>query len=356
MAIVHLHRGGFEHQEPDMGTPEVAPALQPLHPLETREGVLLLEQKPLPTFYDIGIDFVTPDKHRPDLDTDFGRYFQRDITFSDGTKRHQLVGVPNEPSSTVPIVKKGAWFTRYDGGFNIKTTDKYHRNGRFTLTEGHSLNRFHSLYRNGWDMHLSVQRAGEDYADLLQTEVVDDEGDSDGAMEATAFEAYDQFFGTYTRDGYKVDPALVRKIGRIDVKKFVRHPEYVLREMYCLGRQAVRLARDEEENIKEYVETVEFSKEFALSNIYLFRGLFWGEFGHVLAHLPPSQRGHYRLFEFSIANQKREFRSVLRGSSGIARQGVSEEIVPGTHLSIANPRTIRTKVAYMTSIEERLAA
>lgn len=357
MALVDIPRGGTYPEEPDMGSSaSVAPALEPLHPLETREGVLLLEQRALPTFPDVGIDYISPDKHREDLETEHGRYFQRDITFSDGTRRHELVGVPNSPTSTVGIVKKGAWFTRYDGGFNIKTTDKFHRLGRFTFTEGHALNRPHSLYRNAWDMHLAVRAAGDDYGDAVQTDIVDIEGDSDGAMEATGYEAYDPEFGTFTRDGFLVDPAMVHRIGKIDVKKFLRHPDYFFREVFCLGKQAVRLARDEEENIREYAGTVEFSKEFALSNLYLIRGLFWGEFGHVLAHVPPRQRGHYRLFEFSIANQKRELQSVLRGSSGLARQGVSSEVVTGTHLSIANPRTIRAKVAHLATSEERLAA
>src|SRR5690606_24257596 len=147
-----------------------------------------------------------------------GKYYQRDVYFSDGTQRREYVGISNNPTSTIPIVKKPAWMTSNSQGFNKTTTDKFHANGRHSITEGIALNKAHSLYRNVWDVHLALKEAGEEFGDTLQTEIIEVEGDSNGAMEGTGIMAYSPEFKRIVQDAYLVDPCIVRKISVVDIK------------------------------------------------------------------------------------------------------------------------------------------
>lgn len=327
---------------------QVPESITPLHPFETREGVVLLEQASLPRFDDIEIDRVTT-RRQKSMDTDHGKYYERKQIFSDGTKRIEYIGVADNPVSTVPMVKKPAWVTSASKGFNKRTADRFLAIGRNVIIEGIANNRAHSLYRNAWDTHLALDYASVEFYGIIGTSEIDVEGDSNGAMEGTGVMAYAPYFDRHVRDAYLVDPCIVHKIGALDVGKFLRHPDYFAREIYCLGKQAVRLARDEEENIRDYAKTLELTPEFVIGNLLLSRGLFWGEFGHVLSHVPEDQRAHYVLFEYSIANQKQAFQRILRGASGLARQGITTQTLIGTHMSIANPKTRQSKIDYFTA-------
>lgn len=306
--------------------------------------VLQLEQQNLPTFDDIAIANTTI-LPRPDLDTKWGYYFERQLLFNDGTRRTEYVGLAFEPLSSIPVYKKPAWFTAPERGFNKLTSDSMHQIGRHTITGGIATNKAHSLYRNAWDNHLSLDDVPKTF-EQINTNVIDCEGDSNGAMEATGVIAYSESFNRKVRSAYLVDPCLVHKIASYDVSKFIKHPDYLPREIINLGKHALYLFKEEGDTI-EYLKTIQPSKEFLIGNLLLSRALFWGEFGHVLAHVPENQSAHYRLYEYSIANQKKDFVSIVRSPNKLNRSKISIEVLPGTHISIANPNNLREKTKYL---------
>lgn len=312
----------------------------------TSSDVQKLENENLPTFDDINIvsKNILP---RPDLDTQWGYYFERKLHFSDGTKRVEYIGLAFDPTSDTPVYKKPAWFTAPERGFNKLTSDSMHQIGRHTITGGIATNRPHSLYRNAWDNHLSLNDIPEDFTQI-HTDVIDCEGDSNGAMEATGVIAYANLFNRSVRSAFLVDPCLVHKIAPYDVSKFIKHPDYLPREIINLGKHALYLFKEEGDTL-EYLKTVRPSKEFMMGNLLLSRALFWGEFGHVLAHIPEQQSAHYRLYEYSIANQKKDFVSIVRSNNKSNRNNISIEVLPGTHISIANPNNLREKKDYIAS-------
>ena len=309
-----------------------------------QKDVITLEQEPLPTYETIQIQ--TQDiRERFDLSTEHGTYFEKKVLYSDGTKRTEYIGLAKKPTSDIPVYKKPAWFTAPDKGFNKLANDSMHKIGRHTITGGIATNKAHSLYRNAWDNHLSLDETGLQFYQI-DTSVIDCEGDSNGAMEATALMAYGQHFNRTVNKAYLVDPCLVHKIASYDVSKFFKHPDYIPREIFNLAKHVVYLLK-EEGDIIEYAKTLQPSKEFIIGNLLLSRALFWGEFGHVLAHIPENQTAHYRLYEYSIANQKKDFFSILRSDTKNLRRNVSAEVLPGTHISIASPDNLDKKVQYL---------
>lgn len=344
MALAQSPSPEFSSDGPQAATPQNVQKLRP----HQNEDVFLLEQEPLPTFEDISVKLVGEPMPRPDLDTEFAQYYQLNQRFSDGTRAKGVMGIAQNPISDIVIAGEPAWFTSLDRGFNQRTSDRLAELGRHTYRQGIP-NRAHSLYRNAWDVHLALGLVASTFDNQLQTTVIDGEGDSNGAMTSTGVLAYSETFDREFRDGFFVDPCIVTKIGLEEVVKFIKHPEYVAKEMYCLLRQAVRLIREEEEDAASYLKTIEFSAEYLIGNALLPRALFWGDLGHLLAHVPEDQKGFYRLFEHSIGNQKRKFHEILRGSEGESRPGIKTEVVTGTHLSIANPRTVDAKIAYFAN-------
>ncbi|MEI7682819.1 MAG: hypothetical protein WCJ24_00775 [Candidatus Saccharibacteria bacterium] len=309
-----------------------------------KADVFILQTSPLPTFGDISIDLLGDPIPRPDLDTRFVNYYQLNQHFSDGTRARGVVGIALNPISDLPIVGEPAWFTSLDRGFNQRTSDRLGELGRHTYRQGVP-NQGHSLYRNSWDVHLALGVVAQKFEDKLQTTIIDAEGDSNGAMTSTGVIAYSEAFDRVVRDGYFVDPCMVSRIGLEEALKFLKHPEYIAKEAYCLFRQAIRLI-NEEEDATSYIKTIELSTEYIIGNALLPRALFWGDLGHLIAHIPETQKAHYRLFEHSIGNQKRKFHKILRGPNGTSRQAVTTEVITGTHLSIANPKTINAKLEY----------
>lgn len=346
MALTEFPRHGMQPEEPDMGSSvSVTPEQALIHPLETPEGVLLLEQTPLPEFPDIGVE-STRIWRRSDLDSVFGFAWRRDILMSDGTHIPEYIHIAKKPISDVPVVSEPAWWTSPERGFNQKTSEKLNFVGRHNVIHGIP-DRAHSLYRNAHDVHVALDYADRDFSEF-GTDEIEAHGDSNGAMEGTGVLAYAPLFGRKVLDAYFIDPALVHTIDRSDVAKYREHPCYALKEILSLGKQALRLALDPKENALDYIATLDLSKEFMLRNIKLARALFWGEFGHLLAHVPEDQTAYYKLFKHSIPNQKQTFLKVLRGPSGFRRQEVTTDVVPGVHLSIANPRTVNAKVNYLS--------
>lgn len=314
------------------------------HESFAQKDVRTLEQEALPTFENIQI-YSEQIIERPDLATNHGSYFEKRIKFNDGTRRTDYIGLAKKPTSDVPVYKKPAWFTAPEKGFNKMANDSMHKIGRHTVTGGISSNRAHSLYRNAWDNHLSLDATGHQFYQI-DTSEIDCEGDSNGAMEATAVMAYGEYFGRKINKAYLVDPCLVHKIASYDVSKFVKHPDYIPREIYNLGKHVVYLLK-EEGDVIGYAKTLQPSKEFVIGNILLSRALFWGEFGHVLAHVPENQTAHYRLYEYSIANQKKDFFTILRSDTKNLRSNISVDVLPGTHISIANPNNLDEKIKYL---------
>lgn len=339
MALVQSPSPEFSSDGPQAATPENVQKLRP----HQNEGVFLLEQEPLPTFPDVGIE-KTKTIRRPDLNTDDAQYYERTLLYSDGVKIPSLVGVARKPSSDIPIVTIPAWWTSIYKGFNKETADRFNAQGRHTYLHGIPTNHARSLYQNSWNVHLALDDVAGEFADVIETSVIDEEGDSNGAMTGTGVMAYGPDFGRRVRDAFLVDPCMVQKIGASEVLKFVRHPEYLAKEIYCLGKQAVRLVKDEEESALKYLGTVDFSRDYLIGNLLLARGLFWGELGHLAAHVPAEQQAQYYLFDHSIFNQKKALLEIIHGSLGNARPGIGHENHTGTHLSIANPRTLRAKV------------
>jgi hypothetical protein len=316
------------------------------------EGVFLLEQTPLPDYINIEVDTARTSelKRYPDMDTRFGRYWGRHVVMSDGAEFPEFIGIARNPvedgllQHSVP-----AWFESPGQGVVKIENDKLHMQGYHTWTSGIPLNRALPLSRTAFNIHASLTEHAADFSHYFSTDEIKVHGKSNGAMTETGVMAYAEQFGRVITDGYLMDPALVRKLGIEDFKKFAKHPEYLLREGFCLGKQALRLALDPKESALEAARTIELSPEYLIGNLLLTKALFSGEFGHLLAHVPEEQRAHYRLLEHSISNQKRKFRLILRGSNGDARPDITYDEIMGTHISIINPRHTRDMIQYLAA-------
>jgi hypothetical protein len=307
------------------------------------EVVFNLEQTPLPTFHGLEIETETEPKRRHDLETGNFKTYERTLTLTDGTRFKDLISLSDTADGPL-ITGNPAWLTSLDGGINAFTNAKLNQINRNTHWKGIPENRANSLHRNAWDTHLALDSAQLEYG--IDTSTVDVQGDSNGAMTGTGVITYGPEFARKINDAFLVDPCMVQKIGREDIVKFLKHPEYPFKEVYCLGKQVVRIFKKGEVSLGDLAGTAEMSTEYVIGNILLARALFWGEFGHVAAHLPEDQQAQYYLFNHSLANQKRMLMRILRGSLGDARPDVTWETHTGTHLSIANPATVEAKVDY----------
>jgi hypothetical protein len=225
-----------------------------------------------------------------------------------------LVGVAINPTSDVVIGSVPAWWTSLYKGFNKKTADKFNAGGNHVYIHGIPQNLAHSLYENSWNFNLAADNLEAEFGDTFSTKVMRLVGDSNGAMTSTGAIAYSPDFGRVVEDAFLVDPCMVHKIGKAEVVKLMRHPDYLAKEIISLGRQAVRLVKEEEEDALEYLGTVDLSIKFLIGNILLARGLFWGELGHLAAHMPQDQKAHYYLFDHSIFNQKKALLEIVHAS------------------------------------------
>lgn len=319
----------------------------PEHPRED-EGVLVLEQTPLPDFTHLEVNTArtTELRRRPDMDTSFGKYWERQVVMSDDARFPEFIGIAQNPTDGSIIHSVPAWFESPSQGLLKKENDKLHAQGIHTWTTGIPVNRSLSLARTAFNIHASLTEHAQDMAYDFSTDVIQVRGKSNGAMTETGVMAYAPQFERIVEDGFLMDPALVQKLGFEDIKKFLMHPDYPLREVYCLGKQAIRLAVDPHESVIEAARTIEFSAEYALGNLLLTKTLFGGDLGLLLAHVPEEQHAHYRLLAHSISNQKKVFKRILRGSSRQARSDVTYDQPMGTHISIINPRHTRDMLDY----------
>lgn len=320
-------------------------------PLSSSGQVSDLRSIPLPD-YDIGIETVTTTA-RPNDKTAHGDYWQRTIIMSDGQKHFELLGLSNHKEADNLTVSIPAWWTSPFQGFNKETADKLMAAGHHILIKGVPVNRLAPLSRGAHDMHLSIdQLASDGLSYYFNPDEIAVHGDSNGAMQGTGIMAYASRFNRKVNNGFLVDPCLVRKVDSSDIKKLIRHPDYGIKELVCLGRQILRVTARPQERIENYIKTIEPSTSYFIGNLLLAKALFSGEFGHLLAHLPPKQRAHYLLFNHSIANQKSDFIKMV--SERPDSPSITWETRSGTHMSIVNPRTANDKIRYLTNPQDSI--
>lgn len=344
MAVIEFPGG------PDPSQAEGKVLWLPERPRED-EGVLILEQTPLPDFTHIEVDpsQTTELKRRSDMDTPFGKYWERRVVMNDDVEFPEFIGIAQKPGNGSIVHSVPAWFESPSQGLLKEENDKLHAQGIHTWTTGIPVNRSLSLARTAFNIHASLTEHAEDMAYDFSTKVMRARGKSNGAMTETGVMAYAPLFDRTIEDGFLIDPALIQKLGFSDIKKFLAHPEYPLREAYCLGKQAIRLALDPHESVIQTARTIEFSREYIIGNILLTKTLFGGDLGLLLAHVPEDQHAHFRLLSHSISNQKKVFQRILRGSTGKARPHVTYDQPMGTHLSIINPRHTQSMVDYLAA-------
>lgn len=316
------------------------------------EDVLALEQAPLPDFTDLEVNIkkTTGLKRLPAMDTSFGTYWGRRVAMSDGLVFPEFIGIAKQARDDATLVHSvPAWFESPSQGALKRENDRLHEAGLHTWTSGVPTNRISSLARTAFNIHASLTEHADDFDHFFTTDELKLRGKSNGAMTETGVMAYAGLFDRSIGDGFLIDPALVQKLSLEDVQKFGRHPEYVAREVYCLLKQAVRLARHPQESVLEYAATIEPSCEYFIGNVLLAKTLFGGDLGLLLAHVPKDQQAHYRLLAHSISNQKRVFKQILRGSSGDAHPDITYDEPMGVHLSIINPRHTQDMIDYLSA-------
>lgn len=298
---------------------------------------------PLPQ-YDYGIETIKTTR-RDELDTADGRYWERAVTMSDGQRHTEILGLSNNPNADELVVSIPAWWTRLDGGLNKVTSDTLHQRGKHTLTKGVAENRFASLSRGAHDVHVVLNHADDGLNYYFDTTKIYVHGDSNGAMQGTGILGYASAHNREVIDAYLVDPCIVRRIQKPDVDKLLTHPTYLPKEVLSIARQVIRIANHPDMDLKECAKTIESNPSRILGNLMLGRALFSGEFGLLLAHLPPEQRSHYLLFNHSMANQKRIMLQILDTIDSKA----TIDVRTGTHTSIANPRVLSEKIDYIST-------
>lgn len=338
----------FRDQPP---TAELATVLD-LRP-DIDQTVFLLEQTELPTFADTAVQTAKV-LRRSDLDNKDAKYYQRKLTFTDGTRRDDIYGQANHPVSDIIIDSSPAWWTPLDRGINKITSAKLNELGFSTHRTGIAFNRAHSLYRNAWDMHTTLESLEVSFD--VDTKKILLEGDSNGGNTGTGELAYSEAFKREVVGFFLEDPCLANKIGAPLLRKLLLHPEYLGREAFCLGKQGVRTIREEDFSARELIRTASTSPSHILANLMLTRALAWGELKHLAAHVPDDQTGVFYFFKHSIANEKSPFGRIIRGSAGNARPGINIEQHRGVHLSIVNPRTINAKQGYFADQRDRLVS
>lgn len=339
----------------------LSPVFEPspeLHPVQIEQAapepeITELVDTPLPE-YDIGLAHPPKTVRRADLDTPYGNYYERTVTMDDGAIHSEIIGISLQPDADKVVVSVPAWWTSIQSGVNKGVSDQLHAHGFHTLIKGVPHNTFTSLSRGAHDLHVSLGY-DDGFGYFFDSDEILLQGDSNGAMQGTGAIAYAPAFGRKVIDAFLVDPCLVRPIGRKDIKKLIRHPLYVAEEMVCLGRHALTMALDPETDMREVIRTVEFDENFILGNLRLAYPLFKGEFGHLLAHVNPDQAVHYLHFDHSIANQKSDFTRIVNGRPG-GQGKTTQRVVPGTHMSIADPRTTRTKLEYLIASSQKEVA
>lgn len=282
---------------------------------------------------------------RSDLDTNYGKYWERQVVMSDGQKHTEILGLSTKTEADELAVSIPAWWTRLDGGLNKVTSDELLKSGKHTLIKGVSENQPSSLSRGAYDLHTVLSFDNNDglgyYFDSQKIYV---HGDSNGAMQGTGVIAYAPNFDREIIDAYLVDPCIPHKINCSDIKKALEHPTYVPKELLSLTRQIGRMMISSDLSLSEYSKSVENDPKRILGNLMLSKALFSGEFGSLLAHLPPEQNEHFVIFKHSLANQKQFFIKILESIGSKA----TVNIRTGTHASIADPRILADKISYLT--------
>ncbi len=319
---------------------ERAVALGTKNSLSDQEVQELIDT-PIPV-YEEGVEEVAT-KRRDDLNTDAGTYWERTVTMSDGQRHSELVGISKNRHADALVASIPAWWTRLDGGLNKITSDAFHRRGMHTYIKGVAENRFASLSRGAHDMHVVLDTDGDGFGYHFDAASIYFHGDSNGAMQGTGVLVYAPQHDRKVIDAFLVDPCVARRVEGDDIKKFVTHPTYLPKEVRSIARHVMDMVRHPDMAIEECARTVESNPARILGNIMLTRALFSGEFGLLLAHLPPEQHVHYPLFEHSMANQKRRMIQIL----GAIDTKATHDVRPGTHTSIADPQILEEKVEYI---------
>lgn len=324
------------HIEPDSRSPDLEAAT-------AESAEILAEQQTLP-MYSVSIE-SSKTRHSHDLESPHGTYWERKVVMDDGSTHHEYIGISHRPDAEMLVVSIPAWWTSPRRGFNKETADKLMRSGYHVLIKGIAENALAPLSRGAYDMHVSLDHAHNDgFRHNFDTQTVMLHGDSNGAMQGTGVLDYAPQFGRTITRAYLVDPCLVHQPGMADIKKALLHPSYVPREVMCLARQAIRMLVDPEERAVNHLGTIDPSISYFLGNLLLTKALFSGEFGLLARNIPDGQSGHYLMFNHSLANHKKELIEILSQRSD---DTITYSIRTGTHMSIANPRTVRDKITYL---------
>jgi len=325
------------HKEPTCRSPELEAAMQ-----ESVE--ILAEQKTLP-LYTANIESSKTLLAEGIIST-YGTFWERKVVMDDGAVHHEYIGISNDPQADKLVVSVPAWWTSPRRGFNKETADKLMKAGYHVMIKGITENALAPLSRGAYDMHVSLNhKHNEGFRHNFSTRSVLLHGDSNGAMQGTGILDYAPQFGRIIERAYLVDPCLVHRPGISDIEKAFHHPTYLPKEIICIARQAIRMIADPEERAANHLGTIDPSIGYFIGNILLSKALFSGEFGMLARNLPEGQSAHFLVFNHSLANHKRELESILSAGK---HETITYETRTGTHMSIANPRTVKDKVVYLT--------
>lgn len=308
---------------------------------------------PLPNFDTVVETRGTRTIHRPELDTPYGTYWQRDILMSDGQRHQEFIGISTISSSEPKqlAINVPAWGTRPDEGMNKIFNDKLHRAGFHTLTKAVPHNKRSSLYRGSHDVHASLD-FDDGFSYTIDQNQIILHGESNGAMHGAGAVAYCPDYRNIN-DTYFIDPCIVRRPNLQEAKKLLRHPSYPIKEIMTIGRNLLNLSLKGEDTLKDYSGTIGSSREYIIGNLLVARALFSGEFGHIIAKLPANQIINFVIFNHSIANQKQELKAILKQR---ADKGVDVNIIytDGVHASLMDPKIVDAKLKHIIQPKKSL--
>lgn len=280
-----------------------------------------------------------------ELDCRYGKFWNRELIMSDGTRYENVIGIPNENKNNgKAAIWTPAWWTSHKAGYNTEIAIDAMEQGYTAFIQSAELNRGISLAQSAHNMHMAFAESSNlieystDRAVLL--------GDSRGAMIGFGFLAQAKQKQIEVIGGLLVDPCCAKKVDfSLRPKKLAKllfYYEHVL-ELKSLNRQIGRLSSGQ---FLQYLKTVELSSDFAAQQRRVGPPLFTGEAGELAEQVPDDQPIDVVFFNRSPINHAEEYGKIfeLKAANLISRIG--------THLSIANPKTREIRIQKLEELRE----
>lgn len=264
------------------------------------------------------------------------------ITTQQGYSYAAIVGIPEKPESTVPIIGTSAWFTSTEG-HNEHTVRNMMRAGNYVFFVG-SEGSFEPDEKTtpsspitlansaaavlNFAYHAAEGLNNEDYGvDLEKRAVI---GESRGAMTAMGILALATEFGQVAVTADITAPCLPKAMKWADIRELSGQILVEPKEIAKLIGN-LTLAR-----LIHYPATLDLSPYNLKHQLAIGFALFSGEAGALAKHVPEEQLLHITTFESDFASMHHEWEKIFKNHANVRITPL-----PGGHLTLADLETLK---------------